>query len=69
MSAIFGRLFKWLVYTAAAGVMVLALLVGIARLFLPLVPDYQDDIRRWAGEATGFDVQFERISASWPTFM
>ena len=66
MSAIFGRLFKWLVYTAAAGVMVLALLVGIARLFLPLVPDYQDDIRRWAGEATGFDVQFERISASWP---
>lgn len=66
MGAILGKLFKWLVYAAAASVMVLALLVGIARLLLPLVPDYQDDIRRWAGAATGFDVQFERISASWP---
>ena len=46
--------------------MLLALLVGIARLFLPLVPEYQDDIRRWAAAATGFDVQFRNISASWP---
>ena len=46
--------------------MLLALLVGIARLLLPLVPDYQNEIRRWAGDATGFDVEFEYISASWP---
>ncbi len=60
------KLLKWLVYTGAAGIMLLALLVGIARLFLPVVPEYQDDIRRWAAQAIGFDVQFENISASWP---
>ena len=46
--------------------MLLALLVGIVRLLLPLVPEYQGDIRRWAAEATGFNVQFDNISASWP---
>lgn len=57
---------KWLVYAGAACIMLLALLVGIARLLLPLVPQYQDDIRSWAAEATGFNVQFNNISASWP---
>ena len=66
MHGILGKLTRWCIYLAAAGVMFLALLVGIARLLLPLVPDYQNDIRRWAGEATGFDVGFEYISASWP---
>jgi len=46
--------------------MLLALLVGVARLFLPLVPEYQNEIRRWAGDATGLDVDFQHISASWP---
>ena len=44
----------------------LAVLVGIARLLLPMAPEYQDDIRRFANEATGFDVQFGQLSASWP---
>ena len=66
MSRLLRRIFKYLVYAAAAGVMLLALLVGIARLLLPLVPDYQEDIRALATQATGFDVQFQNISASWP---
>ncbi len=66
MGNLFGKILKGLVYTAAAAVMLLALLVGIARLLLPLVPEYQDNIRQWAAQATGFDVQFENISASWP---
>jgi uncharacterized protein YhdP len=61
-----GRILRGLAYIAAAGVMLLAILVGIARLLLPTVPEYQDDIRRWAREATGFNVEFENISASWP---
>lgn len=61
-----GRILRGLAYVAAAGVMLLAILVGIARLLLPTVPEYQDDIRRWAREATGFNVEFENISASWP---
>jgi len=66
MAALIRRLFKYLAYAAAAGVMLLALLVGIARLLLPLVPDYQEDIRTWAAQATGLEVRFEHISASWP---
>ena len=66
MRKFLGRLVRWAVYLAAAGVMLLALLVGIARLLLPQVPEYQNEIRRWAGEATGFDVDFGYISASWP---
>jgi len=66
MGNVLGKILKWLVYAGAAGIMLLALLVGIARLLLPLVPEYQDDIRRWAAGATGFDVQFKSISASWP---
>lgn len=44
----------------------LAILVGVARLLLPLAPDYQDEIRRFASEATGFDLQFGQITATWP---
>jgi uncharacterized protein (TIGR02099 family) len=66
MRVFIGTILRWLSYFAAAGVMLLALLVGIARLMLPLVPDYQNEIRRWAGDATGFDVDFDYISASWP---
>lgn len=66
MGAIIGKLLKSLAYVAAAGVMLLALLVGMARLLLPLVSDYRDDIRAWAVEATGLEVRFENISASWP---
>ena len=36
------------------------------RLLLPQVPEYQDDIRAWASAATGYDIRFRRISASWP---
>ena len=66
MGTVLGKILKWLVYTGAAGIMLLALLVGIVRLLLPLAPEYQGDIRRWAAEATGFNVQFDNISASWP---
>ena len=66
MRALIRKLSKYLAYAAAAAVMLLALLVGVARLLLPLVPDYQEDIRAWASQATGFEVQFEFISASWP---
>ncbi|MFQ5636089.1 MAG: hypothetical protein ACE5G3_12270, partial [Gammaproteobacteria bacterium] len=66
MHALIRRAFRFLTYVAAAAVMLLALLVGIARLLLPRVPEYQDDIRTWAVQATGFELRFEHISASWP---
>ncbi|MDH3977453.1 MAG: DUF3971 domain-containing protein, partial [Gammaproteobacteria bacterium] len=66
MSKLLGKILKWLTYVAAASIMMLALLVGVARLFLPLIQEYQEDIRLWASEVTGVEVRFESISASWP---
>lgn len=59
-------LLRILLYTAATLVIVMALLVGVARLLLPLVPEYQDDIRAWASAATGYDIAFGSMSAGWP---
>ncbi|MDH5274927.1 MAG: YhdP family protein [Gammaproteobacteria bacterium] len=60
------RSLGWLAGITAAVLIVLAVLVGIARLLLPLAPEYQDQIRRFVTEATGFDVAFRSLSASWP---
>lgn len=57
---------RWLLYAAAGIVIAMALVVGTLRLLLPLAPDYQDDIRAWASAATGYDIRFDGISASWP---
>ena len=64
--SILSRWLGWLATIGAAGLILLAVLVGIARLLLPMAPEYQDTIRRFANEATGFDVQFAQLSASWP---
>jgi uncharacterized protein (TIGR02099 family) len=50
----------------ATVLILLALLVGVLRLLLPLAPEYQEDIRRFANQATGFDVRFDSLTASWP---
>ncbi|MCC7257519.1 MAG: TIGR02099 family protein [Gammaproteobacteria bacterium] len=66
MQAASRPLLRWLLYAAAGLVVLMALAVGTLRLLLPLAPDYQDDIRAWASEATGYEIRFEGISASWP---
>jgi len=66
MAGILPRLVRGLIYFAATTVIVLALLVGLVRLLLPQVPEYQEEVRRVAEQATGFDVDFVRLSASWP---
>ena len=60
------RSLGWLGVIAAMLVILAAVIVGIARLLLPLAPEYQDEIRRLVTEATGFDVRFETLRASWP---
>ena len=57
---------NWLAGLIAAVLILLAVVVGLARLLLPLAPDYQDEIRRFATKATGFDVRFGTLRASWP---
>ncbi len=66
MAGVVRKIFRSLAYILATVVILMALMVGLVRLLLPLVPDYQEEVRLIAAQTTGFDVEFERISASWP---
>ena len=59
------RLFKYLAYLAAAVVILLAIAVGLFRLFLPKLPEYQDEIKTWASAAIGMQVEFSGMDARW----
>ena len=55
---------KGLILPVLAGsVIILALLVGVARLLLPQVPQYRENIQELAAQATGFSVEFGQIGA------
>ncbi len=59
------RLFKLVAYLAAGVVILLAIAVGLFRLFLPRLPEYQDEIKAWASDAIGMQVQFSGMDARW----
>ena len=59
------RVLKLLAYTMASLVIVLAILVGLFRLFLPRLPEYQEDIKSWASAAIGMQVEFSGMNARW----
>ncbi len=57
---------RWALYALAACALVMGLTVLTLRLLLVQVPGYRDDIRNWASEATGYDIRFRDLTASWP---
>ena len=59
------RLLRFAAYTAAAVVILLAIALGLFRLFLPRLPEYQEDIKLWASSAIGMEVQFSGMDARW----
>ncbi len=65
MKAFLQRLFKFAAYTAAGVVILLAIAVGLFRLFLPRLPEYQEDIKDWASAAIGMQVEFSGMDARW----
>ena len=65
MKLFFKKLLKVLAYSGAAFLILLAVLVGLFRLFLPRLPEYQDDIENWASNAIGMEVQFSGMNARW----
>ena len=65
MKVFLQRLFKFLAYTAAGVVILLAIAVGLFRLFLPRLPEYQEDIKNWASAAVGMQVEFSGMDARW----
>ena len=59
------RVFRFFAYMAAAVVILLAIAVGLFRLFLPRVPEYQEEIKDWASTAIGMQVEFSGMDARW----
>ncbi len=65
MKKILQKLIKGLAYVGAATVIVLAIAVGIFRLMLPRLPEYQEEIKDWASAAIGMEVEFSGMNARW----
>ena len=65
MKRILQLIIKFVAYTAAAIVILLAVLVGLFRLFLPQLTEYQEEIKVWASEAIGMQVEFTGMDARW----
>jgi len=65
MKKLLRRLTKFTAYLAAFTVISLAIAVGLFRLFLPRVPEYQDEIKGWASAAIGMQVEFSGMDARW----
>lgn len=65
MKRFLNRLLKFAAYAAAGIVILLAIAVGLFRLFLPRLPEYQDEIKSWASAAIGMQVEFTGMDARW----
>ena len=65
MNSILKRIIKFFVYLAGGIVILLAIAVGLFRLFLPRLPEYQEDIKGWASAAIGMQVEFSGMDARW----
>ncbi len=56
---------RWLVGAVCVGLLVVALLLGVLRVLMPLVPTFQEEIAEWTSDALGYPVEFARIEPSW----
>jgi uncharacterized protein YhdP len=65
MKKFFDTLIKIFGYSAATLIVLLAVLVGLFRLFLPRLPEYQEEIKVWASSAIGMQVEFSGMNARW----
>lgn len=64
-AALLKRIRNVLAYGVATVVILLAVMVGLFRLFLPRLTDYQEDIKTWATAAIGVEVDFAGMDARW----
>ena len=59
------KIFRVFLKLTIAMVIILGILVGLSRLLLPRLPDYQEEFKAWASAAIGMDVRFTGMSARW----
>lgn len=65
MKQILKKMIKAVAYMSAAIVIMLAIAVGVFRLMLPQLPEYQEEIKDWASAAIGMSVEFSGMNARW----
>ena len=65
MNRFLQKLAKLTAYLAATIVILLAIAVGLFRLMLPRLPEYQEQIKAWASAAIGMQVEFLDMNARW----
>ncbi len=65
MKQLLRKLIRGVAYLGAAVVILLAIAVGIFRLMLPRLPEYQEEIKTWASNAIGMNVEFTGMNARW----
>lgn len=65
MKRLLQKLVQALAYLTAAIVILLAIAVGLFRLLLPRLPEYQEEIKDWANAAVGLQVEFSGMNALW----
>ena len=56
---------RWAIGAVCAALLAVALLLGLLRVLMPLVPTFQEEIAEWTSEALGYPVEFARIEPSW----
>lgn len=59
------KIIRSLIYLAASLVILLAVAVGLFRLLLPRLPEYQEEMKAWADAAIGMQVEFADMNARW----
>jgi uncharacterized protein (TIGR02099 family) len=65
MKRLLSRIIKFCAYFGGGIIVLLAIAVGLFRLFLPRLPEYQDEIKEWASTAIGLHVEFSGMDARW----
>ena len=65
MKKILKRIAKYLAYAGGGIVILLAIAVGLFRLFLPRLPEYQENIKSWVSAEIGMQVEFSGMDARW----
>jgi uncharacterized protein (TIGR02099 family) len=65
MKSLLRKIVKIAAYLVATVVILLAIAVGLFRLMLPRLPEYQEQIKTWASAAIGMRVEFSDMNARW----
>ena len=54
-----------MVGAVCVALLVVALLLGVLRVLMPLVPTFQEEIAEWTSNSLGYPVEFARIEPAW----